>query len=136
MSIRTAIRKLFVARASTVTAPPSGEAARAGELEAPLEPPQPAAPVFITLQSLSSFAGASLVINLLWHLVAVIDENLARKRFVPIALGFFIGTVIYLISLDKAMSRKDKIIGALVAFLNAAWLGLNALGIDIIKPPT
>jgi hypothetical protein len=121
------IRRLFVARAnSSVPGTPT-------HLEAA---PVPESPVFLTAQSLASFPGAALAINILWHLVAVINKDVAKLAAIPITIAFLVGTVIYLIGISGNMSRKDKVVGFVVAFINSAWLGLNALGISIVNPPS
>jgi hypothetical protein len=134
MNILKALRPLFVARASTRVQPKilsgtPGTGAASGA-------PEPASPVFLTPQSLASFPGAALAINILWKLVAVVDANFAKRAIVPLALAFLVGAVIFIISYDGKMPRKAKIVGVFIALINSAWLGLNALGIDIFKPPT
>ena len=144
MGVHAALRHLFVARANSLitSAAPRLEEALAGapppdSPEPPPPPPQqPASPVFLTPQSLASFPGAALAINILWNVIAVVDRDFAKLAIVPIVLGFIIGLVIYLISLGAGMSRKEKIIGLVIAVINSAWLGLNALGVDIVKPPS
>ena len=122
------IRRLFVARANSSVP---------GQATPEEVAPKPVAesPVFLTAQSLVSFPGAALAINILWHLIAVINSDFARHGAIPIAIAFLIGAVIYLISINQSMSRRDKLIGVVVAIINSAWLGLNALGISIVNSP-
>jgi hypothetical protein len=76
-----------------------------------------------------------LAINILWNLVAVLSKDLARLAVIPLGLAFIVGAIIYLVSITSTMSLKDKILGGAVAVINSAWLGLNALGVDIVKAP-
>lgn len=131
MNLRDTIRPLFVARASATL--PSKEI---GPAEGTTPSTQPAAPVFLTPQSLVTFPGAALAINILWNFIAVLSRDLAQLAIVPLGLGLLIGAIIYVVSLSPGMSRRDKLLGGFVAFINAAWLGLNALGVDIVKAPT
>ncbi|MCS6843906.1 MAG: hypothetical protein NZ528_06215 [Caldilineales bacterium] len=128
MNIRETIRPLFVARASS-SLPSKGPQATEGPTA------QPASPVFLTPQSLVTFPGAALAINILWNFIAVLSKDLAQMAIVPLGLALVIGAIIYVVSLSPDMSRKDKLLGGFVAFINAAWLGLNALGVDIVKAP-
>lgn len=149
MDLLAALRHLFVARANSLITSIAPRRERifieAPGVEPPLspEPPpppppeqHPASPVFLTPQSLISFPGATLAINILWNLIAVLSKDFAKRAIVPIVLGFIIGIVIYLLSLGPGMSRKEKIIGLVIALINSAWLGLNALGINIVKAPS
>ena len=140
MDILAFLRRLFVARANsliTSAAPRRKEVSEgAARREDPSPTPQPASPVFLTPQSLASFPGAALAINILWNVIAVVNKDFTKQAIVPIVLGFIVGLVIYLISLGAGMSRKEKNIGLVIALINSAWLGLNALGVDIVKPPS
>lgn len=142
MRAMTFLQKLFVAPARAIVTEDVREevpavATSAGpEAEPPPPPtPQPASPVFLTPQALISFPGAALGINILWNVVAVLHKPTAQRAAVPIVIALLIGVVIWIISASAGMTRKDKFVGAVIAFINALWLGLNALGIDVIKPP-
>jgi hypothetical protein len=136
MQLLPILRPLFVAPANTELSPlpsPKEEETTFGWTH---PSPEPASPVFLTTQSLVSFPGASLAINILWNAVNVFNSSLAQLTIVPMSLAFIVGIAIYLISVDEKMTRRQKFMGAFIAAINSAWLGLNALGIDIINPPS
>jgi hypothetical protein len=131
MTILSKLRPLVTARAtSTVNAAPP-EGSQAGI--APVE--QPASPVFLTPQSLVTFPGASLAINIVWNALAVINRNWASAALVPMVVALLIGGLIYWVSLSDQMARKDRAMGLAIAIVNSLWLGLNALNVNIISPP-
>jgi hypothetical protein len=131
MTILSKLRPLVTARAtSTVSAaPPEGSLAGMAPVE------QPASPVFLTPQSLVTFPGASLAINIVWNAIAVVNRNWATAALVPMVVALLIGGLIYWISLSAQMARKDRVMGLAIAIVNSLWLGLNALGITIINSP-
>ncbi len=132
MTILSKLRPLVTARAtSTVSAaPPAGASAGTAPVELP------ASPVFLTPQSLITFPGAALAINVVWNAVAVVNRNGATAALVPMVVALLIGGLIYWMSLGDKMTQKDRAIGLAIAVVNSLWLGLNALGISIINPPT
>lgn len=126
MTILSKLRPLVTARAtSTVSA----------ALEGAMPVEQPASPVFLTPQSLVTFPGASLAINIVWNAVAVVNRNWATAALVPMVVALLIGGLIYWVSLSDQMARKDRVMGLAIAFVNSLWLGLNALSVNIISPP-
>lgn len=131
MTILSKLRPLVTARAtSTVSAaPPEGSPTGMAPVE------QPASPVFLTPQSLLTFPGASLAINIVWNAVAVVNRNWATAALVPMFVALLIGGLIYWASLSDQMARKDRVMGLAIAFVNSLWLGLNALSVNIISPP-
>jgi hypothetical protein len=114
-------------------APP---ASLAGTPAGALPVEQPASPVFLTPQSLVTFPGASLAINIVWNAVAVVNRNWATAALVPMFVALLIGGLIYWISLSDQMARKDRVMGLAIALVNSLWLGLNALNVNIINAPT
>ena len=134
MTILSKLRPLVTARAtSTVPAAPSASLADAPESAMPVE--QPASPVFLTPQSLVTFPGASLAINIVWNAVAVVNRNWATAALVPMVVALLIGGLIYWASLSDQMARKDRAMGLAIALVNSLWLGLNALNVNIINAP-
>jgi hypothetical protein len=96
---------------------------------------QPASPVFLTPQSLVTFPGASLAINIVWNAIAVVNRNWATAALVPMVVALLFGGLIYWISLSDQMARRDRVMGLAIAVVNSLWLGLNALNVNIINPP-
>jgi hypothetical protein len=50
---------------------------------------------------------------------------------VPIITAFLVGAALYWMSLGADLSRRDKVLGAGIALLNAMYLVLSVLGIDV-----
>jgi hypothetical protein len=135
MTILSKLRPLVTARAATnVSTPPL--ASRAGTPEGAMPVEQPASPVFLTPQSLVTFPGASLAINVVWNAIAVVNRNWATAALVPMVVALLIGGLIYWVSLSDQMGRKERVMGLAIAVVNSLWLGLNALNVNIINPPT
>lgn len=131
MTILSKLRPLVMARATTTVSAPPPEGSQAGMV--PVE--QPPSPVFLTPQSLVTFPGASLAINIVWNAVAVFNRNWASAAFVPMIVALLIGGLIYWVSLSEQMARKDRAMGLAIAIVNSLWLGLNALNVNIINAP-
>ncbi|WP_158807410.1 hypothetical protein [Beijerinckia sp. L45] len=77
---------------------------------------------FITPQTLVSFTGATGAISLLWSALktlALIPDG--WNCYIGLLLSFVVGRLIYYINItgsNTTMSRRDKIIGFVIAVLN------------------
>ena len=131
------LRSLFIAKRGT----PPGQApivAQGGVIG-----PQPAGvgggqqgndsgtPVFLTPQSLVTFPGASLAVLILWKILGMLVPAWSTTNAVPIVLALLVGALIYYMSLTAAMDRKDRILGAFLALLNACYVALFVIGVPL-----
>jgi hypothetical protein len=86
--------------------------------------------VFLTPQSLSAFPAASLAVTVLRTLSEKLFPAWATSMLVPVIASFFVGMIIFLISISSPEARpRTKIawvVGCSVAFLNAAYLAAVA----------
>lgn len=92
-------------------------------------------PVFLTPQSIATFPGASIAINLIWNISAAIYEPFAQMKIVPIGASLLIGVIIFYQSYTENMSKADKVLAIFVAVINSLWLAAITLGINIGSPP-
>ena|SRR5882672_2116904 len=89
--------------------------------------------VFITPQSLSSFAVASAVVSMLWLLCQRLFPTFGQNPWVAVALAFLVGFVIFMINVSNPDSRpRDRWgwgIAIGVGTINSLLLACSALGI-------
>jgi hypothetical protein len=91
---------------------------------------------FITPQSLTSFAGATGAISLIWAFVSGIVPQIAQSPWMSNVVGFLIsaliGTMIYWINTSDpaapAMSTRDRQIAVVIAALNTLVLYSASFG--------
>ncbi|MCC5611153.1 hypothetical protein LC612_31460 [Nostoc sp. CHAB 5834] len=95
----------------------------------------PVTPVFLTPQSLASFPGASVAVNIIWNIAASIYQPLAKSPFVPIIAALVVGSFIYSQSVTDNMTKNQKIAAMFITILNSLWLAAIALGINVVTPP-
>lgn len=88
-------------------------------------------PVFLTPQSLVTFPGASLAVLILWKIIGLIVPAWSTCNVVPITLALLVGALIYYISLTDEMTKKDKVLGAFLALLNACYVALFVIGVPL-----
>lgn len=85
--------------------------------------------VFTTPQSLVTFPGAVAAVTTIWKVLGAMDPSLGENKTVPIVLSLAIGTIIYLISVTKGTTRREKLAGFSIAVVNSATIAAAALGI-------
>lgn len=86
-------------------------------------------PAFITLQSLVTFPGSAVAVTIVWRFF---DSLLGiDSRLVPVVAAFLVGGALYWMSLEENLSRRDRVLGAGIAVINAMYLAMSVLGIDI-----
>lgn len=100
--------------------------------------PPPSEPIgqFITPQSLTSFAGATGAISLIWAFVSGIVPQIAQSPWMSNVVGFLIsaliGMMIYWINTSDpaapAMSARDRRIAVVIAALNTLVLYSASFG--------
>lgn len=116
----------------SISDPQPGRDISPGSLEASNER---LTPVFLTPQSLATFPGASLAINIIWNISAAVYQPLGNATWVPLIAACLIGIVIYQQSYTEPMNGKQKFSAILVTTINTLWLLSIALDIDIISSP-
>lgn len=92
-------------------------------------------PVFLTPQSLASFPGASIAVNIIWIVSAEIYRPLSNSRIVPIVAALLVGLFIYSQSSTEGLTKKEKCRAIFIAFLNSLYIAAVALGLNIGTPP-
>ena len=88
-------------------------------------------PVFITPQTLVTFPGASMVVLIIWRTLGLAYPPLEEMNLVPIIAALIVGALIYIVSLSKEMTLKEKLIGAFLALINAMYIALFVLGVPV-----
>jgi hypothetical protein len=88
-------------------------------------------PVFLTPQSLVTFPGASLAVLILWKTMSLMIPAWSGWNVVPIILSILVGALIYYMSLTDEMTRKDRVLGGFLAFLNACYVALFVIGVPL-----
>lgn len=120
------VRDLFNVR-RVPTAPGPGGGAAPGEPA--LEPRQGA---FVTLQSLTSFAGATGVVGLLWRTLAAVLPGWGQSITAAFCCSLVVGAALYLISeTDPArgpLRPREYFVDAFVALINILVLFSAAVG--------
>lgn len=125
---------------------PSRPAAAAGSASAPARidapgappPPPPASPAavtsqgaFLTVQSLTSYAGGTLVVSLFSKIVEMLWPG-TKGSLIPVAIiSLVVGLIIYLIAItDPGASKtpRDRLVGLLLAVINSAVLFTSSTG--------
>lgn len=118
--------------------PPSNKQPRSvlpPDATAPGTTPKPAHQgVFVSKESLASFAGASCAVTLIWTAVGILIPSLNNNPWSAFVISCAIGVVIYLIhetDPDKLPeTTRDKLMNVIVAVINVFVLFSAALGID------
>ena len=88
--------------------------------------------VFVTPQTVASFAGATLAVSMMWKVSGIIHSGWDKAPLVALAASVIVGIVLYLISeSDPArgpVTSRDRLIGIFVAFINTLVLFSAAIG--------
>lgn len=121
------VRDLFNVRRAPIAPGPGGGGAAVGEPA--LEPRQGA---FVTLQSLTSFAGATGVVGLLWRTLAAVLPSWGQTVSAAFCCSLLVGGALYVISeTDPArgpLRRRDYFVDAFVALVNVLVLFSAVVG--------
>lgn len=87
---------------------------------------------FVTPQSITTFAGASGLITLIWTVAVSIDPAQSNSTLVPAISSLVIGGILFLISESDPkrgpLTLRDYLIDGLVALANVPVLYMAALG--------
>lgn len=87
---------------------------------------------FVTPQSITSFAGASFVVGLLWQSSEYLHAGASQSQLVGLGISVIVGAFLFFISATdpngKKMQARDWFIDGIVAFINSLVLFSAALG--------
>ena len=121
------VRDLFNVRRPSVSPGPRGGAAVPGS---PVQEPRQGA--FVTLQSLTSFAGATGVVGLLWRTLAAVLPSWGTSVSAAFWCALLVGAALYVISeTDPArgpLRPRDYCVDAFVALINVLVLFSAVVG--------
>ena len=120
-------RRLFNVRVSTTPRETPGEARTIG---GQIETGQG---VFVTPQSLVTFPVATTAVGLLWKAIEALVPALKGSLWTPFVLSAVVGIVIFIIAIsepDSTQSRRDKLIGGVVAVINIFYIFASVAGIS------
>ena len=127
-------RRLFNVRVSTTPRETPGEArtigAEIGTTGGEIETGQG---VFVTPQSLVTFPVATTVVGLMWKAIEALVPALQGSLWTPFVLSAVVGAIIFCIAIsepDSTQSRRDKLIGGLVAVINIFYIFASVAGIS------
>jgi hypothetical protein len=86
--------------------------------------------VFTTAQSLVTFPGAVASVTTIWNVLSRVSPTLGKENeWVPIGLSLAIGLFIFLLSVTKGATWKEKLSGFGIALINSFTIAAAALGI-------
>ena len=95
--------------------------------------------VFVTPQSLTSFAGASGITTLIWRTSGLLQEGWDKEPLVALLIAALVGAAIYLINeTDPArgpVTGRERLIGIFIAIINTIVIFSAAVGAgEVIAP--
>ena len=88
--------------------------------------------VFITPQSLVTFPIATTVISIIWKVLGTLFPSIDGSLWIPACTSLMFGAFIFYVGISdpKAKTtRRDVIIGAVVAVVNSFYLFASSVGI-------
>lgn len=86
--------------------------------------------VFTTPQSLVTFPGAVAAVTTIWKVVGVVNPAWGpTNKIIPVVLALLIGTLIYLTSVTRGRTLKQKLAEFGIALVNSFTIAAAALGI-------
>ncbi len=86
--------------------------------------------VFIAPQSLTTFAGASAAVNVIWRVLGSTFPAWGGENATLLVIALLVGTLVYLISENPGASGQERLVGIGVAIVNSFLLAAAALGIS------
>jgi hypothetical protein len=88
--------------------------------------------VFTTAQSLVTFPGAVAAVTTIWNVLSKVSPTTLGKEnvWVPIILSLVLGLFIFLLSVTKGATWKEKLSGFGIALINSFTIAAAALGIN------
>ena len=92
--------------------------------------PSVAVGVINSNQSAITFAGAPVLVTIVWKIVGMMAPSIMDSIVFPVALSLAIGMLIYWQSAPKGTSTKDIILGFIFALLNSFAIAAAVLGIQ------
>jgi len=115
---------------SLVDASVSGAHPREKEKATPLA--SPSVSVFLTPQSLVTFPIASMVVSIVWKVLANVFPAWGGSKVTLLVIALVVGTLIYLISSGGKGTVRERAIGIFIAIFNSFFLAATAMGIDLV----
>lgn len=135
MSIQENFQSMFIAKRKALAPKAPAPEVSDGRDLTPASPSPlaeaPGTPVFLTPQSFITFPGSSLAVLILTKTFEVVFPSFHNVHAVPVFASLLIGAVIYWASLSPEMTRKDRVIGGCLAFLNSCYVALFVIGIPL-----
>jgi hypothetical protein len=107
-----------------ITLPPSYSTLKDGEA------PAVTVGVINTHQSAITFAGAPVLVTIIWKVVGSVFPAISANMIFPVVLSLIIGMLIYWRSAPTGATMKDKILGFIFALLNSFAIAASVLGIN------
>ena len=88
-----------------------------------------------TTQSTLTFAGAPAAVTIVVKVLGVAVPGLGASKLLIVGLSLLLGLVIYWSTAATGQTRKDKIVGVLLAIINSFAIAAAALGIESATLP-
>jgi hypothetical protein len=86
--------------------------------------------VFTTAQSLVTFPGAVAAVTTIWKVLGTMYEPLGTtNKIIPVVLALIVGFIIYLTSVTKAATWREKLAEFGIAIVNSFTIAAAALGL-------
>lgn len=89
--------------------------------------------VFTSPQSLTTFAGASAVVSVVWGVLGSVFPDWGGSKAALLGVVLLVGALIYLISEPPGGTWRDRLVGLGVAVINSFLLAAAALGLHATK---
>ena len=83
-----------------------------------------------TSQSTITFAGAPVLVTLVWKVVGLVFPTILGTMVFPVVLSLIVGMLIYWQSETTGGNMKQKILGFIFALLNSFAIAATVLGIN------
>jgi hypothetical protein len=93
---------------------------------------QPTAPIGVinANQSAITFAGAPVLVSIIWKIVGLVFPSILETTIFPVSLSLIVGMLIYWQSAPTGASTKEKMLGFTFALLNSFAIAAAVLGIN------
>jgi hypothetical protein len=85
--------------------------------------------MFTTTESVLTFPVASGVVTIIWQVIGGVFPSWGKKPVVAFVIALLMGMLIWVASITKDQTKKDRLIGAAIAIINSFSLAATALGI-------
>lgn len=81
-------------------------------------------------QSVITFAGAPIVVTIIWKVTGLVFPIVLESYVLPVALSLIVGMLIYWQSAPTGATTKDKVLGFVFSLLNSFAIAAAVLGIN------